>query len=261
MRECRKEKFEQLNVLNSIADTMGSSNTTADGFKKLEDTIKNLNNTAHAEDVELMKEEDKVAKLNATIVNYVCNCTYNSWGNWGSCSKTCGNSGTKDRSRSVKWYPRNNGTDCIASDQKETSSCPGGCCRKYIGFLDRTVGYWYEFFCFPNLAVDCFWDQWGEWSTCPDPTECAISKMTRTREKNEHSCGGNMCSGLGNENKTCNRFDQVKTELNNLKLKVVELGGKLCQNVNCNNGGTCHEGECICTDAFSGSTCDVRGRW
>ena len=70
-----------------------------------------------------------------------------------------------------------------------------------------------------------------------------------------------MCSGLGNENKTCNRFDQVKTELNNLKLKVVELGGKLCQNVNCNNGGTCHEGECICIDGFSGSTCDLRGKW
>ena len=118
--------------MKGIADTMGSSNTTADGFKKLEDTINNLNNTAHAEDVDLMKEEDEVAKLNATIVNYVCDCTYNSWGNWGSCSKTCGNRGSKDRSRSVKWYPRNNGTECIASDKKETSSCPGGCCRKYI---------------------------------------------------------------------------------------------------------------------------------
>ena len=71
---------------------MGSLNLTDlnlnTSFTQLEDTIKTLNQTAHAEDIELEKEEEEVAKLNATIVNYVCHCTYNSWGEWGSCSKT-----------------------------------------------------------------------------------------------------------------------------------------------------------------------------
>ena len=109
---------------------MGSSNKT-ENFKQLEDTIKQLNKTAHTEDIELKKEEDKVAKLNATIVSYVCDCTYNNWGNWGSCSATCGNNGTKLRSRIVKWYPRNNGTACIESDKKDSNTCNRVCCRKY----------------------------------------------------------------------------------------------------------------------------------
>ena len=128
--------------MKSIADNMGSlktTNTTAtDGFRKLETTIKKLNNTAHAEDIELEKEEDEVAKLNVTIVNYVCDCTYNSWGHWGSCSKTCEPDGIKRRSKTVKWHPRNDGMACRESDKQDSSACNKDvCCRKYIWFLGR----------------------------------------------------------------------------------------------------------------------------
>ena len=118
-----------------------------------------------------------------------------------------------------------------------------------------------QFFCLPNLAVNCTWEEWGAWSTCPDPTGCSISKMIRTREMNQHSCGGTPCSGLSRQNGTCNRFSEVKTELVNATNEISRLKEKMCQNVICNNGGTCQEGECICTDGFGGSTCDKKGRW
>ena len=40
------------------------------------------------------------------------------------------------------------------------------------------------FFHFNNLAIDCTWEEWGEWSSCPDV--CGISRVFRSREKNEH---------------------------------------------------------------------------
>ena len=126
--------------MKGIADAMGSLNKT-DSLKQLEDTIDQLNKTAHAEDIELKKEEEEVTILKVTIEGYECDCTYNSWGHWGSCSKTCGEFGTKSRSRNVKWNATNGGTACMESDKKDSSLCNPGCCRKYIGFLDRPRGY------------------------------------------------------------------------------------------------------------------------
>ena len=126
--------------MKGIADAMGSLNKT-DSLKQLEDTIDQLNKTAQAEDIELKKEEEEVTILKVTIEDYVCDCTYNSWGHWGSCSKTCGEVGTKSRSRNLRWNATNGGTACMESDKKDSSSCNPGCCRKYIGFLDRLGGY------------------------------------------------------------------------------------------------------------------------
>ena len=106
IRECRQEKFEQLNVLKGIADTMSSLNKT-ETLEQLKDTIEHLNKTAHVEDIELKKEEDELMALNVTIQSYACDCTYNSWGDWGSCSKTCGEDGIKSRSRDVRWNATN----------------------------------------------------------------------------------------------------------------------------------------------------------
>ena len=121
---------------------MGSLNITDlnlnHSYTQLKDTIKILNTTAHAEDIELENEELEIAKLNTTILNFKCDCEYKTWGPWGSCSKTClhvnDTLGTKDRSRSVKWYPRNNGMECTESKKKDSSTCNPGCCRKYINF-------------------------------------------------------------------------------------------------------------------------------
>jgi len=225
IRECRQEKFEQLDVLKGIADTMGSLNET-DSLKKLQDTIEHLNKTAHAEDVELQKEEDEVMGLRVTIENYECDCTYNSWGDWGSCSKTCGEGSIKSRSRDVRWNATNGGKECLEPDQ-DSSRCDTVCC-----------------------PVDCTWEEWGEWSACPD--KCGVSKVFSTREKNEHKCGGTPCTGPGRKEKQCDRFADLKMEsdkceqnLVNATSEIKRLNEKLCQNVSCLEGETCQEGECV----------------
>ena len=112
--------------MKGIADTMGSLNKT-DSLKKLQDTIEHLNKTAHAEDVELQKEEDEVMGLRVTIENYVCDCTYTSWGDWGSCSKTCGEERIKSRSRDVRWNATNGGKECFGSNRASQSCNKGEC--------------------------------------------------------------------------------------------------------------------------------------
>ena len=115
--------------------------------------------------------------------------------------------------------------------------------------------------CFPNPAVDCTWEEWGEWSACPD--KCGVSKVSRTREKNEHKCGGSPCTGLGREEEPCDRFAEMKMEndkceqnLVNATSEIKRLNEKLCQNVSCLEGETCHEGECVsCTLCFYSDLC------
>jgi len=236
IRECRQEKFEQLDVLKGIADTMGSLNKT-ESLNKLEDTIGHLNNTAHAEDIELKKEEDTVMKLKVTIENYPCDCAYNNWGHWGSCSKTCGDDGIKSRSRDVKWHPRNGGKECLEAEKESFYECNRKCC-----------------------PIDCTWEEWSEWSSCPDV--CGISRVFRSREKNEHICGGVACTGKSSDKKNCDRFADLKMENDicqrnffNSTEEIERLKKKLCQNVLCHNGGSCQEGDCICPDGFNGRTC------
>ena len=127
-----------------------------------------------------------------------------------------------------------------------------------LEFLEKT---YLQTFVFQYIAVDCAWEEWGDWSACPD--KCGISKKFRDREKNEHICGGLVCMGLGREEKVCDRFAEVKMEKDqchqtlNDKLKEIQrLKNKLCQNLDCKNGGTCQEGECLCTNGFTGLTCE-----
>ena len=126
-------------MLKGIADTMSSLNKT-ETLEQLKDTIEHLNKTAHVEDIELKKEEDELMALNVTIQSYACDCTYNSWGDWGSCSKTCGEDGIKSRSRDVRWNATNGGKECWESDQ-DSSRCNIVCCREYICIPDRILSY------------------------------------------------------------------------------------------------------------------------
>ena len=40
--------------------------------------------------------------------------------------------------------------------------------------------------------------------------------------------------------------------------RIEKLQTKLCQDVVCNNGGTCFEGDCQCTKGFEGENCDTK---
>ena len=86
--------------------------------------------------------------------------------------------------------------------------------------------------------------------------------MFRSREKNEHICGGVACTGKSSDKKNCDRFADLKMENDvcqqnffNSTEEIERLKKKLCQNVLCRNGGTCQEGDCICPDGFNGTTC------
>ena len=89
---------------------------------------------------ELNKPEKKtytLAEENKMADEHVCNCEYNDWaGNWGQCSKTCipenGEDGIQKEQREVKWNPRNNGTECEASELEREKSCNPGCCSKSL---------------------------------------------------------------------------------------------------------------------------------
>ena len=98
-------------------------------------------------------------------------------------------------------------------------------------------------------AVDCTWGDWGEWSACPN--KCGISKKMRSREKNEHECGGIPCQGNSVAYKNCDRFaelmienDKVQENLSKCSSDYERLDKKLCKNVRCQNGSNCIEGEC-----------------
>ena len=134
IRDCHREKAEQLDVLKGIADKMYALDQL-ESVKTLEDTIENLNKTIFAENIVLEKEEKEVLQLKDGIDNFKCDCGYGEWGNWTQCSKTCGDDGIKSRQRDVEWEPRNGGKECTDADQTETTSCNRNCCRKFDSYL------------------------------------------------------------------------------------------------------------------------------
>ena len=106
------------------------------------------------------------------------------------------------------------------------------------------IQLWSWTFCiiafFFNLAVDCTWNQWSEWTKCEE--KCPVSeedgKVHRYRSKNEHQCGGAPCQGDSKETKTCHiiaimkdenegqqdEIDQLKTEKDDCQSKIEQLG-------------------------------------
>ena len=135
IQDCRREKIEQLGVLEDIAQSMvnfDTAGTNLNGTRSnLEQTIDELRDTANDEDTELSKEEAEILAMKTQIENFLCNCAYHEWGEWSECSRTCGNEGSKSRSRVVKWNAKNGGRECLPSGKTQTEPCNILCCRKY----------------------------------------------------------------------------------------------------------------------------------
>ncbi|XP_062608445.1 coadhesin-like [Saccostrea cucullata] len=106
---------------------------------------------------------------------------WSSWGEWSTCSLTCG-SGGKSRERScTNPSPQNGGTDC-SGESEETVPCNIQGCP----------------------AVDGGWSSWGEWSTCS--LTCGSGGKSRERSCTNPSpkYGGADCSGESEETVPCN---------------------------------------------------------
>ena len=86
-------------------------------------------------------------------------------------------------------------------------------------FLKKTC---LQTFVFQYIAVDCTWEQWGDWSACPD--KCGISTKFRAREKIEHICGGLECKGLGIEEEDCDRLYPPRIRQKSVVLHFVPSG-------------------------------------
>merc|ERR1711974_77557 len=100
--------------------------------------------------------------------------------------------GLKEETRQIKWSRRNGGKDCESKDAKRFSNCNDGCCPK-----------------------DCFWNEWGTWSACP---EILTSEQQYERAYRsilvEHECserGGRSCEGDSEKSRECNILDIKNT--------------------------------------------------
>lgn len=83
------------------------------------------------------------------------NCVVGSWGNWGSCSKSCGG-GTRTRTRSVVTPQSGNGAACPSLSQSQ--SCNTQCC-----------------------TVNCAVSGWSNWGSCS--VTCGTGTQARDQRR------------------------------------------------------------------------------
>ena len=96
------------------------------------------------------------------------------WSSWGSCSVSCGGTGTRERLRL-----------CTETYDENLSACPGS---------DRQIKN-----CSTPCPVDGAWSQWSRWSSCS--VTCGKGTMQRTQSCNNPApqYGGQQCPGSEEE--------------------------------------------------------------
>ena len=68
------------------------------------------------------------------------------------------------------------------------------------------------------VAIDCVWGEWEEWGHCPSGCP-AIQNRTRTRSKKvEAANDGKECEGEDFEKKPCSVEQDLKEDINTLKM-------------------------------------------
>ena len=76
----------------------------------------------------LQAEIATVDNLESDVDDYDCPCVWGQWGDWATCSVTCGGS-THNRYRDIARNKTNNGAECTGDDY-ETQDCGTDPCRK-----------------------------------------------------------------------------------------------------------------------------------
>ena len=131
-----------------------------------------INSSCHAYDKLFQSEHDIILLVNGA---------WSGWTGWSSCSITCGDSGTKSRTRSCSNpSPENNGVDCTGAATEEEN------CRN-------------------ECPIDGSWCSWIQWGYCPVTCGGDEGLITRSR-----SCdcpppqfGGSDCHGEATEEHYC----------------------------------------------------------
>lgn len=160
-------------------------------------------------------------------------CSWETWGNWSSCSKTCGG-GLQSRTRR-ETPAKFGGLPCSGSAKEDdpcnTAGCPVDCkwshwspwenctvsCGGGITTRKRTVvqaAAWGGKACsgtafeedacnIGGCAVDCQWGEWEAWLPCTQT--CGTGHTSRSRKVTvEPMFGGKNCTGGCVQNVTCN---------------------------------------------------------
>ena len=74
------------------------------------------------------------------------------------------------------------------------------------------------------FLVACTWNNWGSWGSCSQT--CGSGSKTRSRSKNEPSCGGSDCLGLATSTTSCNT--NICPDPGDKIIKIFEGGSNYC---------------------------------
>ena len=70
------------------------------------------------------------------------NCTWEEFGHWDSCSKSCGG-GQQSRSRRIKQNAAYGGLDCVGESEEKRECNKAECKGKYIVIKTKVVIFWF----------------------------------------------------------------------------------------------------------------------
>jgi len=220
-------KQEQLVELNEIlhhenyTDTaLAKGDETAEVCAGLNEYIIKVNASTHVFKIEVDTHVQEVIDLKYKMDTAPCPCEWAAWSEWSECSTTC-EAGNSHRERVIAKEAINNGEECKGPSSEDKTCNEDVCC-----------------------PVDCKWNDWEEWPTCPSgcPVGGGLQKKTRTRSKAiEAQCNGRECDGPDFEKKDCSREIEIELDIEVCKEKKSEVSEDL---IACNSQGTGSD-ECL----------------
>mmetsp|Transcript_130765 Transcript_130765/g.279700 ORF Transcript_130765/g.279700 Transcript_130765/m.279700 type:complete len:658 (-) Transcript_130765:168-2141(-) len=113
---------------------------------------------------------------NCSVHECPIDCEWGSWGDWASCSATCGAS-VRSKTRAIATQAQFNGTQCTGNTTVEDACSV------------------------PPCPVDCVWEDWADWGACS--VTCGVGVQRRSRPRSEAQFNGTACIGNSVEQLPC----------------------------------------------------------